>query len=183
MITASGPVGSGAVDVVTQYVTAQVTGTDAQGRTTTGEQVEQVVVTVTNTAAAGSAGGNAEPQVVTVTATNANEQATGGVVVVTLTESSTSTEANGSQVVVVKVCIFGRGQGNAQEAYLSIFQTITSSVRYTRPAGTATVGGGSGSLQTQTGSSAKSLPLSVPMLTTIVGVISALFLFGASSIG
>jgi hypothetical protein len=144
------------VGVVTQYVTAQVTGTDAQGRVTTGQTVEQVILTVTNTASVGAG----EPEVVTLTATNAQAQATGGVVVVTMTESSTSTEPDGNQVIIVK--------------------TITSSVRYTRPAGTATMGS-QGSLQT--GSSAQSIPrLSLPLMTTIIGVISALLIFGASAI-
>lgn len=104
--TAIGQAGGGniAPAVVTQYVTAQVTGTDAQGRTTTGETVEQVILTVTATAAgAGGAAPSNEPQIVTLTATNANQRATGGVVIVTLTESATSTEADGKQVVVLKV--------------------------------------------------------------------------------
>lgn len=97
--TITAPAGTAPVAVVTQYVTARVTGTDAQGRTTTGEDIEQVILTVTNTAS----GGAGEPEIVTLTATNGQAEATGGVVVVTMTESSTSTEANGSQVIVVKV--------------------------------------------------------------------------------
>jgi hypothetical protein len=101
VVTASAPAGSPAVNVVTEYVTARVTGTDAQGRTTTGQNVEQVILTVTNTAP----GESGEPEIVTLTATNRDEPATGGVVTVTMTDSSTSTEANGSQVVVVKVSL------------------------------------------------------------------------------
>lgn len=123
VVTATGAAGQGAVGVVTQYVTAQVTGTDAQGRTTTGQTVEQVILTVTNTAPAGSGGGG-EPQLVTVTATNAQEPATGGVVVVTLTESSTSTEANGSQVVVVKVRIMYIGRVNRRFTSISFARPL-----------------------------------------------------------
>ncbi|KAJ9092383.1 hypothetical protein QFC21_006885 [Naganishia friedmannii] len=156
--TPSGQGGNAAPAVITQYVTARVTGTDAQGRTTTGESLEQVILTVTATAAGGSRESSVEPQVVTLTATNANQRATGGVVIVTLTESATSTEADGNQVIVVK--------------------TITSSIRYTRAGSTATIGS-SGSLQTA--SSATSRPSTSRSLCTLaVGLVSASFVYGAT---